>query len=277
MGGQRIALRGLKFGSAGQTKIGAAIGASMRVGPFAMLVRGGEFDIPAAARAHARLAQDLNAQQLNLQGAPASAHTTAACRYGRSITTGVIPMHSSLCRPLLLALRAAFHASAQTERTTREAVAQVVASEGDQTVAVEATATVSESAAKSEPASKKADGKKADKTVAIGEPPAGRGQIVFFRPSKFAGGAIGYKVREGACELDKLSNGTYFVHVAEPGKHEYIAHWQAKDLLPLDVEAGETYSVRGTVSMGILAGRPNLPPSDEAAFRALAGKLKSAQ
>lgn len=125
---------------------------------------------PRARQARARL----NAQQLNLQGAPASAHTTAACRYGRSITTGVIPMHSSLCRPLLLALRAAFHASAQTERTTREAVAQVVASEGDQTVAVEATATVSESAAKSEPASKKADGKKADKTAAIGEPPAGR-------------------------------------------------------------------------------------------------------
>lgn len=111
-------------------------------------------------------------------------------------------------------------------------------------------------------------------TGVIGAPPAGKGQIVFFRPSKFTGGAIGFKVREGETELGKLRNGNYFVHVAEPGTHQYTVHSEAKDILTLEVEAGETYYVQGTITMGIMAGRPNLSPSDQATFDGLAGKLK---
>lgn len=114
-------------------------------------------------------------------------------------------------------------------------------------------------------------------TGVIGAPPAGKGQIVFFREKKFVGGAIGYKVREGENELGKLSNGTYFVAVVEPGAHEYTVHSEAKDILNLEVEAGETYYVTGGVTMGVFAGRPNLSPSDQAAFEALAGKLKPAK
>ena len=108
-------------------------------------------------------------------------------------------------------------------------------------------------------------------------PPEGKGQIVFFRPSKFVGGGVGYKVREDEIELGKLSNGSYFVHVAEPGAHAYVVHSEAKDVLNIEVEAGETYFVVGGVTMGILAGRPNLSPSDQAAFTAIAAKLKPAK
>ena len=111
---------------------------------------------------------------------------------------------------------------------------------------------------------------------AIGAPPEGKGQIVFFRDKKFTGAAIRYKVREGATELGKLSNGSYFVHVAEPGAHEYTVHSEAKDILNLEVEAGETYYVIGGITMGILAGRPNLSPSDQAAFDGMKAKLKPA-
>ena len=111
---------------------------------------------------------------------------------------------------------------------------------------------------------------------AIGAPPEGKGQIVFFRDKKFTGAAIRYKVREGATELGKLSNGSYFVHVAEPGAHEYTVHSEAKDILNLEVEAGETYYVVGGITMGILAGRPNLSPSDQAAFDGMKAKLKPA-
>lgn len=111
-------------------------------------------------------------------------------------------------------------------------------------------------------------------TGVIGAPPAGKGQIVFFRPSKFTGGAIGFKVREGETELGKLRNGNYFVHVAEPGTHQYTVHSEAKDILTLEVEAGETYYVQGTITMGIMAGRPNLSPSDQATFDGLVAKLK---
>jgi hypothetical protein len=35
--------------------------------------------------------------------------------------------------------------------------------------------------------------------------------------------------------------------------------------------------VTGGITMGVFAGRPNLSPSDQAAFDALAGKLKPAK
>lgn len=111
----------------------------------------------------------------------------------------------------------------------------------------------------------------------IAAPPEGKGQIVFFRESKFVGGAISYKVREGETELGKLSNGSYFVYVAEPGAHAYTVHSEAKDVLNLEVEAGETYFVSGGVSMGVFAGRPNLSPSTQSAYAAIAAKLKPAK
>lgn len=110
----------------------------------------------------------------------------------------------------------------------------------------------------------------------IGAPQPGKGQIVFFRPSKFVGGAIGYKVREGTTELGKLRNGKFFVASVEPGAHEYTVHSEAKDILNLEVEAGETYYVQGTVTMGVFAGRPNLSPSTQAEFDAISAKLKRA-
>ncbi len=104
--------------------------------------------------------------------------------------------------------------------------------------------------------------------------PADKAQIVFFRPSKFTGGAIGFKVREGEQELGKLRSGNYFIHLAEPGTHEYTVHSEAKDVLTMELEEGETYFVQGTITMGVFAGRPNLSPSDESTFNGMADKLK---
>jgi hypothetical protein len=143
----------------------------------------------------------------------------------------------------------------------------------DATAAPAGEATGAEAPAAEAPAASaaaSADGK-------IGAPPAGKGQIVFFRPSKFAGAAIGFKVREGETELGKLRSGNYFVAVVEPGTHQYIVHSEAKDILTMEVEAGETYYVQGTITMGFMAGRPNLSPSDQAAFDGMAAKLKRVQ
>ena len=113
-------------------------------------------------------------------------------------------------------------------------------------------------------------------TSKVGAPEAGKALIVFFRPSKFTGAAIGFKVREGETELGKLRNGKYFVANVEPGTHQYTVHSEAKDILTLEVEAGETYYVQGTITMGFMAGRPNLSPSDQVTFDGMAGKLKLA-
>lgn len=109
----------------------------------------------------------------------------------------------------------------------------------------------------------------------ISAPAEGMGQIVFFREKKFAGAAIRYKVREGDTELGKLASGTYFVVPVAPGPHQYTVHSEAKDILNLEVEAGETYYVSGSVTMGLFAGHPNLSPSDQATFEGMLPKLKS--
>lgn len=111
----------------------------------------------------------------------------------------------------------------------------------------------------------------------VGAPQPGKAQIVFFRPSKFTGAAIGFKVREGEVELGKLRSGKYFIAQVEPGTHQYTVHSEAKDVLTMEAEAGETYYVQGTITMGFMAGRPNLSPSDQATFDGMADKLKLAE
>ena len=58
------------------------------------------------------------------------------------------------------------------------------------------------------------------------------------------------------------------------GAHAYTVHSEAKDVLNLEVERGETYYVQGSISMGVMVGRPNLVPSDAATFAAMKSKLK---
>ena len=100
------------------------------------------------------------------------------------------------------------------------------------------------------------------------------GVVVFFREKKYIGGGAAFKVREGNVELGKLSNGTYFTVRARPGLHRYEVHSEARDVITLEVEPGETYFVSFGLSMGVVAGRPNLAPSDRQTFIKLYDKLK---
>lgn len=111
----------------------------------------------------------------------------------------------------------------------------------------------------------------------IGKPEAGKGLVVFFRPSKFTGGAIGFKVREDGRELGKLRNGNWFAVQVDPGAHEYDVHSEKHDVTNIEVEAGETYFLSASISMGFMAGRPNLSPSDAAGFEAVMAKLKASK
>lgn len=121
------------------------------------------------------------------------------------------------------------------------------------------------------PAVKAAPAASAGSTIATSKD---KGSVVFFRESKFAGAAVSFKVREGETELGKLSSGNYFVAQLPPGAHEFTVHSEAKDVLHLEVEAGQTYYIQGSISMGFMVGRPNLAPSDEATFNSMKAKLK---
>jgi hypothetical protein len=123
-------------------------------------------------------------------------------------------------------------------------------------------------------ASTGATGGKAVKAApAIASPPAGMGQVVFYRSSK-KGMLIGCKVRENEVAVNKLSAGKYFVHPTTPGAHEYMVKSEAKDRLRLEVEEGETHYVRCSIGMGIAVGRPNLSPQSRADFDKRGKKLK---
>jgi hypothetical protein len=116
--------------------------------------------------------------------------------------------------------------------------------------------------------------KGADGTLTpVPAPPAGKGQIVFFRPSA-TGFLIACTVHEGDAVISHLGNGKYFIHVAEPGVHSYMVESEVKDTIRLEVEPGETYFVKCSIGMGIMMGRPNLTPADKTAFQAKSLKLE---
>ncbi|HWE45186.1 MAG TPA: DUF2846 domain-containing protein [Caulobacteraceae bacterium] len=102
-------------------------------------------------------------------------------------------------------------------------------------------------------------------TSRVGTPEAGKGQIVFFRPSA-AGMLLSFTVHEGDKGMVKLGNATYQVLSADPGAHTYMIESEARDTLTLEVEAGETYYVKQTMAMGLIVGHPRLNLSDQDSF-----------
>jgi hypothetical protein len=111
----------------------------------------------------------------------------------------------------------------------------------------------------------------------IASPPAGMGQVIFFRRGTIVGAAISCATFENGAKVSSLSPGRYFVLPATPGVHNYTVRSEAKDVLRLEIEAGETYFAECTIGMGFMAGRPNLSPSDVAAFNGRLPKLKPAE
>lgn len=102
--------------------------------------------------------------------------------------------------------------------------------------------------------------------VAIPAPPAGKGQIVFFRTGTIMGAAMGCSVNEDGQKISSLGAGRYFVLVTEPGRHEYTVKSEAKDALALEVEADETQYAMCRIKMGIMMGRPDLRPATREEF-----------
>lgn len=107
----------------------------------------------------------------------------------------------------------------------------------------------------------------------ITPPPAGMGQVIFYRPSGM-GGLVSCRVSEGTAVVNRLPPGKYFVQTTAPGVHEYSVHSESKDLLRVNVEDGETQYARCNIRMGIMVGRPNLSTQDRADFDKRGKKLK---
>jgi Protein of unknown function (DUF2846) len=109
--------------------------------------------------------------------------------------------------------------------------------------------------------------------VVVSPPPAGKGQIVFFRP-KGSGSAIRCTIRENGKMIGRVGNGKYFILTAESGPHKYTTKSESTDELNVEVESDETIYVRCKIAFGFIAGNPNLSPADKAAFDAKSAKLQ---
>lgn len=134
-------------------------------------------------------------------------------------------------------------------------------------IEAEATATVAAEPAAETPAA----------SGPVAAPPAGKAQVVFYRPSSLLGAALSFTIHDGGAPVTKLGLGRYYVHVVEPGAHTFEVKSEATDTLDLEVDPDETYYVKQTMGMGALLYRPNLTPATQADFEALAKKLKPAK
>lgn len=93
------------------------------------------------------------------------------------------------------------------------------------------------------------------------------GVVYFVRDSAFMGGGVSYFIFEDTTKIGLLKSGTYFIHKTTPGKHTYYAETESRASVTLDIEAGKTYYVEGSVGLGFLAGRPQLTEITETVAR----------
>lgn len=100
--------------------------------------------------------------------------------------------------------------------------------------------------------------------------------IYFYRESHFKGAAVVYDIKDGDKTVGILQSGTYFYYPATPGDHTFSASTEASTSLPLHVEAGKTYYVRGSVSMGAFVGHPKLEVTDANSWQTQFADLKYA-
>lgn len=87
-------------------------------------------------------------------------------------------------------------------------------------------------------------------------PSAGMAMVVFYRPAKFAGGAIRFNVNHSSGPVGQLTSGTLLFKEVPPGAQTFWAQAIAQDSITVNAAAGQTYYIRGEVKAGLYAGRP---------------------
>lgn len=98
--------------------------------------------------------------------------------------------------------------------------------------------------------------------------------VYVYRPKSFVGGGVSYTVHADGQTVTKLVNGGYYPYFSPPGEVEFWAKTESKSSVTLDVRAGETYFIKGTVGVGFLMGRPHLMQVDAATGQAEIAECK---
>jgi len=83
--------------------------------------------------------------------------------------------------------------------------------------------------------------------------------IIVYRPAAYVGWASSYDVTSNGAVITTLKNGGYFPFYTKPGKVKLLADTlENKSEVEIDIKAGQTAYVKGTISVGALAARANL-------------------
>jgi len=84
--------------------------------------------------------------------------------------------------------------------------------------------------------------------------------VHFYRPKRFFGAALGYKIRLGDdTTIGKARNGQYFKYeIRDFGEYKFWAKTESKSSVVIDVKKGEEYFIRCGLKMGVAVGRPEI-------------------
>jgi len=102
--------------------------------------------------------------------------------------------------------------------------------------------------------------KKTTRFQEVKEIPANKAVVYIFRVGSY-GFAVHYTVNANDTPVSPvhLYTGGYFVYYADPGKTEFWAKVaEGESHIVLDIEAGKSYFIKGSVKMGTIVGRPFL-------------------
>ena len=87
--------------------------------------------------------------------------------------------------------------------------------------------------------------------------PANRAAVYVYRPGMI-GAALSPDVVANGVTLASLPAHGYFVYYATPGELTLTQRTEASTSVTLDVKAGETYYVQGSIRLGFFVGHPHL-------------------
>ena len=103
---------------------------------------------------------------------------------------------------------------------------------------------------------------------------ASQALVYFYRPGKFAGGAVNYYINDNVVPIGALKSGSFFYYLADPGNHVFWSETEEKSSVQISAIAGETYYVEGGVRMGVWIGVPSLTLVPEQIGKTAIQKLK---
>jgi hypothetical protein len=82
--------------------------------------------------------------------------------------------------------------------------------------------------------------------------------VYFYRPSSVLGVARTIDVFHRGIRIGRLTSGTHFLYVFDPGKHDVTAEMISTTTILIDAHPGQTYYVRASVDVGFPDAKPDI-------------------